>query len=113
MRARTAGIRAQLATVDQDWPAQFHFFDRGVAYIALADRNTGGFAIARGPAAPSSSFDALGDEGPLGTRVVAKENHWTAQNAHVGGRQSSPQRGFQCQKNSIYHCGQSPAPRGH
>src|SRR5262245_41226869 len=44
--ARAAGIDSQLTATYENRPTQFHFFNRGVANVALAHRHTGGFAIA-------------------------------------------------------------------
>src|SRR5207244_825221 len=94
-------------------PAQFHFLDGGVTNVALTDGNTCGFAIACGPASPSSSLDALRDEGLPGARIVSEEDNGPAENTHVGGRQLSTKHRLQGKEDRVHHGRQSPAPRRH
>ena len=67
---------------------------KGVANVPLTDGNTCGFAIACGPASPSSALDALRDERLPGAGIVTKEHDRSAQNTHVGGGQLPTKHGL-------------------
>src|SRR5215467_14348537 len=71
--ASAAGILAQRAAFDHDRAFELDAFDRAVAHVTLADRDSGGFAVLARAPAPAAAFDALHHEAALGLGMQAEE----------------------------------------
>src|SRR5580704_17278899 len=69
-----AGVSTQPAAFYHNGALQLDALDRGIAHVALADRNAAGCAVLERAAAPAAAFDALYDKAALGFRMHAEEH---------------------------------------
>src|SRR5579862_2332959 len=113
MLAGTAGIDAQRPAFHHHRAFQLDAFDRGIAHVALANRNRAGLAVFRRSPAPTAALDALDDETAFCLRMDAEKDHGAAEKPVMPGRYAVAHRAAESLDDGIDHGRHDQAPARH